>query len=448
MRAVLLAGVLLWVALQLPLLVGFYFLRAAQEARAQGERRSAMESLLVDSLAQGSRFGDVVNARGQVLRLGEPLGLLDIGICQGRTDILARFQESRCQTVDTESSKHSVTIAGAPVDLVFYWDDTGPSIVQTLGGAAVLSSSFSLLMVLLVAGVTYAAMSRKVRGLADELSRISEEGDPRSASEEEPEFLNLRHAIFRMRERMLRAHELNRELGLRAAVADLAHQVSHDIRSPLTALGLAVESLQDLPEAQKSLILGASQRINDIANNLLRRGRSAERDHGRDHGEETAGAAVARVEIVPLVESLLEEKKLLYRDRPAIEIRGDVGQARGVFVRIDPVALASALSNFVNNSVEAMTGAGHVLVALRAYPETVVLIVSDDGKGIEPEVLGRLGGRGVSHGKDGDESGSGLGLFHARETAENAGGTLSIQSQPGLGTMVSMTIPRLLDFEG
>lgn len=440
----LLAGVLLWVALQLPLLVGFYFLRAAQEARAQGERRSAMESLLVDSLAQGSRFGDVVNARGQVLRLGEPLGLLDIGICQGHTDILARFQESRCQAVAGESSKHSVTIAGAPVDLVFYWDDTGPSIVQTLGGAAVLSSSFSLLMVLLVAGVTYAAMSRKVRGLADELSRLSEEGDPRSASEEEPEFLNLRHAIFRMRERMLRAHELNRELGLRAAVADLARQVSHDIRSPLTALGLAVESLRDLPEAQKSLILGASQRINDIANNLLRRGRSAE----RDQDEETAGTAVARVEIVPLVESLLEEKKLLYRDRPEIEIRGDVEQARGVFVRIDPVALASALSNFVNNSVEAITGAGRVLVALRAYPETVALIVSDDGRGIEPEVLGRLGGRGVSHGKDGGESGSGLGLFHARETAENAGGTLSIQSQPGLGTMVSMTIPRLSGVEG
>jgi hypothetical protein len=70
-------------------------------------------------------------------------------------------------------------------------------------------------------------------------------------------------------------------------------------------------------------------------------------------------------------------------------------------------------------------------------------MVSDNGEGIAPDLLTRLGERGVSHGKEGFEtSGWGLGLPHARETIEKAGGTFTIQSHVGSGTMVMFTLPR------
>jgi hypothetical protein len=67
----------------------------------------------------------------------------------------------------------------------------------------------------------------------------------------------------------------------------------------------------------------------------------------------------------------------------------------------------------------------------------------DNGKGIPPEILARLGERGVTHGKEGTQSGSGIGVYHARETVENAGGKFSIQSQVGIGTMITLTMPRV-----
>ena len=67
------------------------------------------------------------------------------------------------------------------------------------------------------------------------------------------------------------------------------------------------------------------------------------------------------------------------------------------------------------------------------------ITVKDNGKGIPIDLLGKLGTRGETHGK---EDGSGLGLFHARTSCEAWGGNLSIKSQLGVGTTVSISLPR------
>ena len=53
------------------------------------------------------------------------------------------------------------------------------------------------------------------------------------------------------------------------ALTTLTAQVAHDIRSPLTALNTCLKNLPQLPEKQRILMENASNRINDIANNLL-----------------------------------------------------------------------------------------------------------------------------------------------------------------------------------
>ena len=105
--------------------------------------------------------------------------------------------------------------------------------------------------------------------------------------------------------------------------------------------------------------------------------------------------------------------------------------------------LQRVLSNLINNSVEAFPEKkGRVTVSVRAYKEKVQLTIKDNGSGIPPEVLKKLGEQGVTHGKAGTESGSGLGVYYAKSTIEAMGGTFNISSQVDLGTLIDMQIPR------
>jgi hypothetical protein len=53
------------------------------------------------------------------------------------------------------------------------------------------------------------------------------------------------------------------------AVAKIASQVAHDIRSPLAALNVYIKCISSLPEEERVFIRNATDRINDIANNLV-----------------------------------------------------------------------------------------------------------------------------------------------------------------------------------
>ena len=61
------------------------------------------------------------------------------------------------------------------------------------------------------------------------------------------------------------------ETNKKATIAELAFQVSHDIRSPLAALDMAIQTLPELPEESRILIRSSLGRIKDITNNLLQK---------------------------------------------------------------------------------------------------------------------------------------------------------------------------------
>lgn len=231
----------------------------------------------------------------------------------------------------------------------------------------------------------------------------------------------------RMSEALGQAARLESELAVSKAVSDMAAQVAHDIRSPLAALGAAAKGL-DLPDEKRTMIDGSIARMQGIADDLLRRYRTP------------GAAAKAKPEtcaLAGLIEQVLAEKRIQHKDRAGIKIefRSD---ADGVKAAVDPKELQRIISNLVNNSVEAFAGSGTVAVRLMATDGKVLIEVKDDGKGIPAEILARLGAKGETHGKAG---GTGLGLYHARTSAESWGGGLKIESAPGKGTTVVMELP-------
>lgn len=267
-----------------------------------------------------------------------------------------------------------------------------------------------------------------------------------------PVFNRVRLFIERRHREIVQA----REAELLAAVA---HQVSHDIRSPLSALNMVVNTLDGIPPERRSIIRLASERINDIANDLLNRQKMRVPFTGGASGGEVASSLLASVPAVSsgnlsfrkilisdLLRDVFSEKQAALSDRHDLKLKLDLNGPTEAVCELDAKEFSRALSNLINNAAEAIEGEGCVTLALRSsQKKDIAVVVSDDGRGIPEAVLTRLGKERVTVGKEGTGSGSGVGVFHAKSVIEAMGGKFSIQSRIGMGTMVTITLPLWYD---
>lgn len=233
------------------------------------------------------------------------------------------------------------------------------------------------------------------------------------------------------------------------AISHLTRQVAHDIRSPLSALNLVSGVLVEVGEEKRLLIRNAVQRINDIANQLLEKGKETAGSKSLQvpNSMTQAQSTELKTELLsPLIDSIVSEKRIQFREKQNIEIEADINQGYGLFAQVNSVELQRMISNLLNNSIEALQDSkGQVKVAIRGYRNLVNIIIQDNGKGISEASLKKLGERGFSHGKNQNESqsGSGLGIYHAKQTTESFGGKFEVLSKEGLGTTITIHLPRV-----
>ena len=220
-----------------------------------------------------------------------------------------------------------------------------------------------------------------------------------------------------------------------AAVGRMAAQVAHDIRSPLVALDATLKHAAFMPEEQRVMLRHAVNRIRDIANNLLEKNRPSQ-EGSAEVGHSAPGAAVCLLS--SLVDSVIAEKRMQYGPAGTALDFDMTPEAYGIFAAVQPAEFSRLLSNILNNAAEAIEGNGRVSVTLASSGGRALLKVTDNGKGIAAELIGKLARKGATFGKPG---GSGLGLYHARTTVESWGGKLDIVSEQGKGTTVSVELP-------
>jgi signal transduction histidine kinase len=232
-----------------------------------------------------------------------------------------------------------------------------------------------------------------------------------------------------------RQEERDRTARLRQ-LGELAAQVAHDIRSPLSALRVAECDLTELSEEKRLLIRAAIHRIQDIANTLLMKNRGT-RIHGVSRAENANAGQETTTEMVSsLIEPLITEKRAQFTNANIVL---HLDESYGLFASLKPGDFHRVFSNLINNAVEASPAGATVDVRIFPFESDAEIQVVDHGKGIPQEVLARLGARGTTHGKT---DGSGLGLYHARETVQSWGGTLAIRSEVENGTTVSIRLPK------
>lgn len=253
--------------------------------------------------------------------------------------------------------------------------------------------------------------------------------------------LSLSYFIFSFwKKRIISEFESQLQLRNAQTLNELTQQVAHDIRSPLSAMNMMMGRLSLLPEGERLLIRSAVHRINDIANDLL--SKSTEDGADNINPVDNGNGPVAIHLLGPLVDALISEKRTQYRERQNIEITADLSFGYGAFVEVNIIEMGRVISNLINNSIEALhEKSGTVSISICCHGGKVSLSITDNGGGIPKEIMDRLGEKGVTFGKNGTESGSGLGIYHAKKVIEKYYGQFKVETELGVGTCISLLLP-------
>jgi two-component system, NtrC family, sensor kinase len=266
-----------------------------------------------------------------------------------------------------------------------------------------------------------AAAARVAAG--DYASRIDEKG-PTEVADLAREFNSMARAVEERERELVRSERL-------AAVGKLSAMITHEIRNPLSAIGLNAELLDDELEgngegrALCQSIHREVHRLTAITEEYLAFGRLPKPKIASEHVNAMVDA------LASFVREDLAAKH--------VELALELGEH-------DPIALADAsqlrqcLVNLVRNAAEATAakGGGKVTLRTRRAGDRVIIEVEDTGVGIPPEVIPRLFDTFFST----KEGGSGLGLALTQQIVKDHGGDLAVESVVGKGTIFTVSIPR------
>jgi signal transduction histidine kinase len=216
------------------------------------------------------------------------------------------------------------------------------------------------------------------------------------------------------------------------AWAEMARQVAHEIKNPLTPIQLSAEHLARVHE-DKGQPLGPV--LDGCVNAILGQVRLL-RQIASEFSSFASSPVVklASVDVPELVAEILAPYRAGLSGRIVI-----VNNLTSPLppVHVDRTLVLRALANIVENALHAMPGTGTLTVAGGAEDGRVVVAVHDDGVGMDEDALARVFEPYFST----KTSGTGLGLPIARRNVELSGGTIDVQSRKGAGTTVTVRLP-------
>jgi two-component system NtrC family sensor kinase len=225
-------------------------------------------------------------------------------------------------------------------------------------------------------------------------------------------------------ERELQDKERLASLGL------LAAGVAHEVNTPLTGISsyaqlLLAETSADDPKYKllkkmEQQTFRASNLVNNLLDLIANRPRSREVVNVADLIEAT----------VTLHEDLLKAKRIsVHCELRPCKVRGNFQD------------LQQVVTNVLLNARDAVAEGGNIWIDVLDVNERVVIRVRDDGKGIPPDMIGRVFDPLVTTKRG--QGGTGLGLAISRRLIHACDGEISVESMPGHGAEFSITLPRL-----
>ncbi len=358
-----------------------------------------------------------------VFRTGDEVAVVDAAELAGRSYLVAYRREVPAGTL------------GVPV-----WLETGDvairqeELAHVLLFTALLGGLLSLALSVVV-GRTLARPLGELRRAAAAVGagrlgvRLDEDRDD--------EFGQLFASFNNMTRRLRRARARELHTARVLAWGQMARQVAHEIKNPLTPIKLAVQHIQrvhadrrgdfdQVLEENVEEILNEIERLSEIARVFSRYGAPAE-----------AAGPLTAVDVPTVVREsmtlyVVGDEGIDYR----LDVADDVPPARA-----RPAELKEVMLNLLENARTAIQGRGTVRVRVDAEREVVRVHVEDDGVGIPPRLLPQIFEPHFST----ESAGTGLGLAIVRRLVEGWGGGVRARSERDVGTTITLEIPAAAD---
>lgn len=222
-----------------------------------------------------------------------------------------------------------------------------------------------------------------------------------------------------------------------SALGGLAAAAAHELGTPLATIAIvAKEMAREATSAQvredAELLMAQAQRCREILARLTQTPGASDEVH-------------ERMSLLQLLQEVIEPHRDVKGVRLEAIVTGAPGASSGKPAIKRMPEVVHAISSFVENAVD--FAASEVLVTARFDADTISLEVRDDGPGIAPDILARLGEPYVTSrpGAEGSRTGHvgmGLGFFISKTLLERTGAKVSFQNGRPLGAVISVRWPR------
>ena len=235
--------------------------------------------------------------------------------------------------------------------------------------------------------------------------------------------------------------DITAERALEVAKGDFVSLASHQLRTPASGVRMLLAMLRDgysgqLSHDQKVMVeqaYEANQRLLHIADDLLN---VAKVESGR------MVLNKRQVELVAWLKTMFVQQKLLAKERQ-LKLKLNVPKA-AVYVLADSERLVMVVDNLLSNARKYTPARGTITVRLQPTQRNCNIIVKDTGSGMTKTEITRLFGKftRLDNPASKGAEGTGLGLYLAKSIVDMHGGSIRVQSRPGIGSTFTVRLPR------
>lgn len=218
----------------------------------------------------------------------------------------------------------------------------------------------------------------------------------------------------------------------------LTSDVAHELRTPLMAMQATVEAMQDgvLPADEEHLATVDIEvrRLSRLVDAMLRLSRM---ENGK------TPLRIERCDVVGLASGLVTYQAQLFSDNGLdLNFSNDTGHEH-CYAELDPDLIREAIVNLMSNALRYTPEGGKVLVSVGRARSEVSISVQDTGIGIAKEDIPRVFSRfwRSDASRERVAGGLGVGLALTKEIVDRHNGTISVDSELGVGTKFTITLP-------
>nr|WP_216845112.1 ATP-binding protein [Rathayibacter sp. VKM Ac-2857] len=226
---------------------------------------------------------------------------------------------------------------------------------------------------------------------------------------------------------------------LEAVRRDFVANISHELKTPIGAVGLLAEALDSAADDPKQVrrfahrLTQESHRLAKITREII--------ELSRLQSADVAGSAeVVRVD--DIVVAALETTHVMAESHDVTLVKGGMKKA---YVAGQEKMLVSALHNLLANAIQYSPPGSRVGIGVRSTGGVVEIAVTDQGIGIPEEDLDRVFERfyRVDQARSRHTGGTGLGLSIVKHAVQNHGGDVRVWSKPGRGSTFTIRLPEV-----